>query len=186
MSHTPPARFEAGLIVEYLWEEHTHMTSFVNKAHGIARALRDHTMADDVVQELVLSYISREDHPWRPKTPAEGLGNPIAFYNNLIVSIRNRLNDYFKIGPKFDELIQHPIPGIEPVHAEDVTLAAELADQHPEVSTRDLVHAAMMGRLGTDHIISADTGFDRLEGIDRPDPGRIGEWGSSILTIPDA
>ena len=35
---------------------------------------------------------------------------------------------------------------IEPVHAEDVLLAAELADRHPGVSARDLVHAAVMQR----------------------------------------
>ena len=75
---------------------------------------------------------------------------------------------------------------IEPVHAEDVTLAAELADRHPGVSARDLVHAAVMQRLGAGRIISADTDFDRLEGIDRLDPARIGEWGSSILTVPEA
>ena len=75
---------------------------------------------------------------------------------------------------------------IEPVHAEDVVLAAELADRHPGVSARDLVHAAVMQRLGADHIISADTDFDRLEGIIRLDPARIEEWGSSILTVPEA
>ncbi len=75
---------------------------------------------------------------------------------------------------------------IEPVHAEDVTLAAELADRHPGVSARDLVHSAVMQRLGAERIISADTDFDRLEGIDRLDPARIGEWGSSILTVPEA
>ena len=73
---------------------------------------------------------------------------------------------------------------IEPVHGEDVTLAAELADRHPGVSARDLVHAAVMQRLGVDRIISADTDFDQLEGLDRLDPARIGEWGSSILTVP--
>ena len=73
---------------------------------------------------------------------------------------------------------------IEPVHGEDVTLAAELADRYPGVSARDLVHAAVMQRLGVDRIISADTDFDQLEGLDRLDPARIGEWGSSILTVP--
>ena len=75
---------------------------------------------------------------------------------------------------------------IEPVHAEDIILASELADRHPEVSTRDLVHAAVMQRLRVDRIISADSDFDSLEGIIRLDPTRIGEWGSSITTIPEA
>ena len=36
---------------------------------------------------------------------------------------------------------------IEPVHAEDVLSASEIADRHTGVSTRDLVHAAVMRRL---------------------------------------
>ena len=48
---------------------------------------------------------------------------------------------------------------IEPVNGEDVIQAAELADRHPGVSARDLVHAAVMQRLGTYRIISADTGL---------------------------
>ena len=69
---------------------------------------------------------------------------------------------------------------IEPVHAEDVLSASELADRHPGVSARDLVHTAVMQRLGASRIISADTDFDRLEGIDRLDPSRIMEWERSI------
>lgn len=71
---------------------------------------------------------------------------------------------------------------IEPVHGEDVILATGLADRHPGVSARDLVHAAVMQRLGVSRIISADTDFDRLEGIDRLDPIRIEEWEDSILS----
>ena len=63
---------------------------------------------------------------------------------------------------------------IEPVRAEDVLAASELADRHPDVSARDLVHAAVMQRMGTGRIISADTDFDRLEGVERLDPGQSG------------
>ena len=38
-------------------------------------------------------------------------------------------------------------------------------------------------RLGTNRIISADNDFDRLEDITRLDHARIGECGSSILTV---
>ena len=71
---------------------------------------------------------------------------------------------------------------IEPVHAEDVLSASQLADSHPNVSARDLVHAAVMQRLGANRIVSADTDFDRLAGIDRLDPAHVGEWESSILS----
>lgn len=70
---------------------------------------------------------------------------------------------------------------VESVHAEDIALAAELADRHSRVSARDLVHAAVMQRLGVDYIISADTDFDHLEGIERLDPARIEEWLGTIL-----
>ena len=65
---------------------------------------------------------------------------------------------------------------IEPVHAEDVLAASGLADHHPGVSARDLVHTAVMQRLGTGRIISADTDFDHLNHVERLDPARIAEW----------
>ena len=65
---------------------------------------------------------------------------------------------------------------VESVHAEDVAAASELADRHHGTSARDLVHAAVMRRMGTGRIISADSDFDRIEGVDRLDPARIGEW----------
>ena len=53
---------------------------------------------------------------------------------------------------------------IEPVYEEDIHFAARLADNHPGISTRDLVQAAVLQRLGTDRIISVDADFDRLTG----------------------
>ncbi len=69
---------------------------------------------------------------------------------------------------------------IEPVHAEDVLTASDLADRHPSVSARDLVHAAVMQRLGTVRVITADADFAHLEDVERLDPARIGEWEPSI------
>ena len=70
---------------------------------------------------------------------------------------------------------------IEPVYAEDVLLAARLADSHPGISARDLVHAAVMQRMGVDWIISVDTDFDRLPNLTRLDPARLEEWADSVL-----
>ena len=70
---------------------------------------------------------------------------------------------------------------IEPVYVGDVDLAARLADEHRTVSARDLVHAAVMHRLGTNQIVSSDADFDRLPGISRLNPAQVGEWGDSIL-----
>ncbi len=73
---------------------------------------------------------------------------------------------------------------IEPVYVEDIHLAGSLADRHPGVSARDLVHASVMERLGADRIISADTDFDRLPGVTRLEPTLVGEWGDSLLDSP--
>ena len=71
---------------------------------------------------------------------------------------------------------------IEPVHVEDIHLAASLADGHPGISARDLVHAAVMERLGTNLVVSVDTDFDRLPGVTRLDPAQVEEWGASTPT----
>ena len=70
---------------------------------------------------------------------------------------------------------------IEPVYEEDIHLATNLADRHIGISARDLVHAAVMQRLGADVIISADAGFDRLPGLKRLDPADVSEWSASVL-----
>ena len=70
---------------------------------------------------------------------------------------------------------------IEPVYEEDIHFAAGLADSHRGISTRYLVHAAVMQRLGTGRIISVDADFDRLTGVTRLNPADVGEWGDSVL-----
>ena len=70
---------------------------------------------------------------------------------------------------------------VEPVFLEDVELACDLADGHPEASSRDLVHAAVMKRLRIDRIVSADTDFDKLPGLERLDPANVTQWQDSVL-----
>jgi predicted nucleic acid-binding protein len=69
---------------------------------------------------------------------------------------------------------------VEPVHAADVENAAILADRHPDLGARDLLHAALMGRLGVRLIVSADAGFDRLPEVERLDPTRVAVWRDKI------
>ncbi|MBM3933492.1 MAG: type II toxin-antitoxin system VapC family toxin [SAR202 cluster bacterium] len=71
---------------------------------------------------------------------------------------------------------------VEPVHYRDVQLAAELADTLPDVQSRDLLHAAVIKRLGARRIVSADTGFDRIPGLERLEPSRFNEWRRIIET----
>ena len=65
---------------------------------------------------------------------------------------------------------------IEPMFAEDVQRAAELADTYPQLSARDLVHLAVMERAGATAIVTADTSFDNLTGVERLDPANAATW----------
>lgn len=69
----------------------------------------------------------------------------------------------------------------EPVHGSDVAQAGRLADEHRRLSARDLVHLAVMARLGVRRIVTADSGFDGLAGIERLDPARIASWREALL-----
>lgn len=62
----------------------------------------------------------------------------------------------------------------------DVERAAQLAPDYPALSARDLVHVAVMQRLGATHIVSADAGFDVVDAIERLDPLRVDEWRSLV------
>ena len=65
---------------------------------------------------------------------------------------------------------------VEPVQGADVEQAARLADEYPELGARDLLHAAVMRRLGVRRLVSADAGFDRLSGLERLDPAGVETW----------
>lgn len=68
---------------------------------------------------------------------------------------------------------------VEPVYAADVESAAVLADRNSAagLSARDLLHAAVVLRLGGKRIISADRGFGRLtEEVELLDPKNFDSW----------
>lgn len=69
---------------------------------------------------------------------------------------------------------------VEPVHGEDVRRAGRLADDNPGVSARDLVHLAVMQRVGVSRIVTADTDFDRLPEVERLDPVDVDGWAAAI------
>ncbi|MCY4581926.1 MAG: type II toxin-antitoxin system VapC family toxin [Chloroflexi bacterium] len=81
----------------------------------------------------------------------------------------------------FNEFVETMHGRIEPVYAEDVVHAAALADHHGNVSSRDLLHAAVALRLGVSHIISTDTDFDRLPVVTRLAPERIDGWAGALF-----
>jgi uncharacterized protein len=69
---------------------------------------------------------------------------------------------------------------VEPVYADDIEQAASLADDYTGLSARDLLHAAVMARVGADRIVSADHGFDRVRHLRRLDPADVATWGAQI------
>ncbi|MGQ9573571.1 MAG: type II toxin-antitoxin system VapC family toxin, partial [Dehalococcoidia bacterium] len=71
---------------------------------------------------------------------------------------------------------------VEPVQAIDVEQAALLADRYPDLGARDLLHAAVMSRLGIRRIVSADAGFDRLPEVERLDPTDIVVWRGKLAS----
>ena len=65
---------------------------------------------------------------------------------------------------------------VSPVTIDDVLAAGQLAKEHRGLSTRDLLHLAVMRRLGVIRIVTADAGFGRVPGIIRLDPADDREW----------
>ena len=59
---------------------------------------------------------------------------------------------------------------VSPVTIDDALAAVHLANEHQGLSTRDLLHLAVMHRLGVARIVTADTDFDMVPGIVRLDP----------------
>ena len=71
---------------------------------------------------------------------------------------------------------------VETVQMADVERAADLADAYPDMSGRDLLHAAIIDRLKVYYIISADTDFDRLVYVERLDPAQVVDWRHIIVS----
>jgi predicted nucleic acid-binding protein len=71
---------------------------------------------------------------------------------------------------------------IEPMFAIDVEVAGALAHNLAGLSARDLVHLAVIRRLGVTRIVSSDKGFDGVPDVERLDPARFEEWRDSVTS----
>lgn len=69
---------------------------------------------------------------------------------------------------------------VEAVGAADLALAADLADAHAGLAARDLLHLAVMRRIGATRVVSADRGFDGIDGIERLDPADVDGWSEML------
>ena len=83
--------------------------------------------------------------------------------------------------PVFARFVALMLGRIEPIYADDARFAAELADGGFRASARDLIHVAVMRRLGVERVVSADREFDGIRGVIRLDPVDIDEWRDSVL-----
>jgi uncharacterized protein len=67
---------------------------------------------------------------------------------------------------------------VEPVYAADVEAAAMLAERHLSsgLSARDLLHAAVVMRVGATGIVSADRDFGKFSAIELLEPKDFDAW----------
>lgn len=143
-------------------------TVFIDANVAVYAAGRDHPLKRPCAR--ILRYVTEDPRSF--VTDAEVLQELLHRY----LALRRR-----QLGREVIRALAEIMRGrIEPVLAGDVLRAAEMADGNSTVSARDLLHAATMHRLGVSRIISADSDFDRLSGVERLDPARIDEWEPKI------
>ena len=70
------------------------------------------------------------------------------------------------IGPAWEAIVG-VVDVIHPIEREDVERARRLIGAASSLSARDALHVAVMQRRGINRILSFDTGFDGILGIER-------------------
>jgi len=141
---------------------------FLDTNVPVYAAGRPHALKEPCAQILMLVA----ERPQAFLTDAEVLQELLHRYLALHIWPQGR-----EVFQRFAELMRERV---EPVHATDVEQASALADQYPDLSARDLLHAAVVKRLGLRRIVSADAGFDRLPKLERLDPVAVEAWRSTI------
>jgi predicted nucleic acid-binding protein len=111
-----------------------------------------------------------------------------AFYTNAEV-FQELLHRYLHVGkwavvkPAVDAMFVVMEEQIIDVHAADVQNAGNLALGYRNLQARDLIHLAVMNRVGARHVVSADRAFDNISGIERLDPMRIDDWQTRLTAV---
>ena len=117
------------------------------------------------------------DYPWNFVTNAEVFREVLHHYRAT--------RQWSSIGrPTFERFDRLMLGRTEPIYPEDARLAANLANAGLKASTRDLIHVAVMRRLGVERVVSADRDFDAIPSVTRLDPMDVDEWRDSLL-IPE-
>jgi predicted nucleic acid-binding protein len=145
------------------------VTAFLDANVPIYAAGRPHALKQPCAEIL----LAVADQPQAFVTDAEVLQELLHRYLALRLWPQGR-----EVFRRFAVLMEERV---EAVQAVDVERAAGLADAFPGLGGRDLLHAAVMERLHLEHIISADTGFDRLPAVRRLDPAQMSAWRGLVL-----
>ena len=123
-------------------------------------------------------YAAGREHPYREpciRVLAAVNDNPEAFVTDAEV-FQEIMHHYLRTerrdaGQVVVESFAAMMQGrVSPVTIDDVLAAGHLAKEHRGLNSRDLLHLAVMHRLGVTRVITADTDFDRVPGIIRVDP----------------
>jgi predicted nucleic acid-binding protein len=147
-------------------------------------------MTPAFVDANVAIYGTGRSHPLKPACQRIFLliaDHPEAFMTDAEV-LQEILHRYVALrmwpkpgGPAFERFLALVRNQTEPLYLADVERAAESAEGYPMLSARDLVHLAVMQRLGVTQIISADRGFDMIDDVERLDPADIDAWQERVL-----
>ncbi|MBI4338392.1 MAG: type II toxin-antitoxin system VapC family toxin [Chloroflexi bacterium] len=143
--------------------------AFLDANVPIYAAGRPHPLKEPCASILLLSA----EHPEAFVTNAEVLQELLHRYLSLRLWPQGG-----EVLRQFAELMQGRI---EAVQGDDVLRAADMAYSYSDSDSRDLLHVAVMHRLGLRYIVSADAGFDQLPGIERLAPSEFGSWRSLII-----
>ena len=129
-------------------------------------------------------YAAGREHPYREpciRVLAAVNDKPEAFVTNAEVfqeiMHHYRWTERWEAGQVVVESFAAMMHGrVSPVTIDGVLAAGQLAKEHRGLSTRDILHLAVMHRLGVTRIVTADADFDRVPSIIRLDPADDGEW----------
>lgn len=136
-------------------------------------------MTDAVLIDVnIPMYAAGRDHPLRE--PARQVVRAIARGELEAVTdaeiFQEILYRYLHIGERdkglqvFDRFHRVMEGRVLPVGDAEVLQARTLAERHPRLGARDLIHLAVMRNNQIRRIVSADQHFDDLDGIERVDP----------------
>ena len=119
-------------------------------------------------------YLVGADHPNKPIARARlemaiVENEPLVTDAEVLQELLHRyvaIGRHDAIGPAWDALVG-VVDVIHPIEIEDVTRARRLVGSSGGLSARDAVHLAVMQRRGITRILSFDSGFDGILGIER-------------------